>query len=349
MYTYRVRAYNSAGNSAYTGETAVTTSAPAAPTGLEAAALSSTSIKLTWKDNSHNEAGFKIERKTNGGSYAQVGTAGVDATAFTDTGLKANTTYYYRVRAHNPIGNSAYCKEISASTVYVPGAPANLRAETVSGSQINLYWTNKATNATGFKIERKTEGGSFAQIGAVNQSIISYADKGLKSDTVYCYRVRAYNAAGDSAYSGEVKASTAKAAAPEVKKKVIVLGAGKTEYYVDGQRRVMDAAPIIAEGRTFLPIRFVAEPIGAALGWEAAQQKVTITFEGKVIELWIGSNAARVDGKLVSIDPDNLNIKPMILPPGRTMLPLRFVSENLGCQVDWNEGTRQITVTYPAP
>ena len=54
------------------------------------------------------------------------------------------------------------------------------------------------------------------------------------------------------------------------------------------------------EGRTFLPIRYVAEPLGASLAWDAVQQG-TITFQGKVIELWIGT-AARVDGKLVSID-----------------------------------------------
>jgi len=106
--------------------------------------------------------------------------------------------------------------------------------------------------------------------------------------------------------------------------------------------------PIIRENRTFLPIRYVAEPLGASLAWDGAQQKATITFQGKVIELWIGSNAARVDGKLVSIDSGNPNVKPLIVPPGRTMLPLRFVSENLGCQVDWNSSSQQITVTYPA-
>jgi len=49
------------------------------------------------------------------------------------------------------------------------------------------------------------------------------------------------------------------------------------------------------------------------------------------------------------IDPDNQRVVPMIVPPGRTMLPLRFILESLGSRVDWKAQTWEITVTYPAP
>ena len=55
----------------------------------------------------------------------------------------------------------------------------------------------------------------------------------------------------------------------------------------------MDAAPIISEARTFLPIRYVAEAIGAVAEWDSSLKKTTITFKGKVIELWIDNNKAR--------------------------------------------------------
>ncbi|NLX90404.1 MAG: hypothetical protein GXZ07_02240 [Firmicutes bacterium] len=343
-YYYRVRAYNSRGHSEYSNESsAVTGVVPAAPSDLAAEAVSRSQITLSWKDNSDNETGFKIERRTSGGSYVQIATLGANKRSYTDTGLSPNTSYYYRVRAYNSVGNSPYSNEVVVSTG-VPAAPTGLTATAVSENAIMLTWEDNASNETGFKIERKTSGGSFAQVATAGANTRVYYDNGLAADTVYYYRVRAYNSAGNSPYSSEVKAAT-----PAEAQHVIVLHVGKTAYYVDNQRRVMDTVPIIRENRTFLPIRYVAEPLGAALTWDAAQQKVTITFKGKVIELWIGSNAARVDGKMVSIDPENPNVKPLIVPPGRTMLPLRFISENLGCRVDWNSKTQQITVTYPAP
>ena len=110
-------------------------------------------------------------------------------------------------------------------------------------------------------------------------------------------------------------------------------------------RKPMDVAPIITGDRTLLPIRFVVEPIGGAIVWNQAEKKVTITRGDTTIELWIGNNTAKVNGVSKIIDPDNLNVKPIIINPGRTMLPLRFISETLGCNVEWNQETQQITIT----
>lgn len=111
------------------------------------------------------------------------------------------------------------------------------------------------------------------------------------------------------------------------------------------QKRIMDTAPIIHEDRTLLPIRFVAEPLGSMVLWDGIAQKVTITREGATIELWIGNPVAKVNGVDTMIDPDNALVMPTVVPPGRTMLPLRFISETLGCTVEWNAVTQQIMVT----
>ncbi len=90
---------------------------PAAPSNLSANALSSSSIGLSWTDNSNNETQFKIERKIGaGGTYGQITTVGAGVTTFTDTGLSPSTTYYYRVRASNSAGDSAYSNEANATT-----------------------------------------------------------------------------------------------------------------------------------------------------------------------------------------------------------------------------------------
>lgn len=85
------------------------------------------------------------------------------------------------------------------------------------------------------------------------------------------------------------------------------------------------------------------------MGWNQYEKKVTVTFKGKDIELWIGKSTARVDGEPKLIDPQNIKVVPVVIPPGRTMLPLRFISENLGCKVDWNANSQEVKVTYPAP
>jgi hypothetical protein len=90
---------------------------PAAPSGLAASAVSSSQINLTWTDNSTNETGFKVERGTSSsGPWTLVTTTGANATSFSNTGLSAATTYYYRVRATNGSGDSANSNTASATT-----------------------------------------------------------------------------------------------------------------------------------------------------------------------------------------------------------------------------------------
>lgn len=89
----------------------------AAPSGLTATEDGSSEIDLAWTDNSPNEAGFKIERRTgSGGTWSEIHTTAANATSYSDTGLSANTTYFYRVRSYITEGNSNYSAEASDST-----------------------------------------------------------------------------------------------------------------------------------------------------------------------------------------------------------------------------------------
>ena len=90
---------------------------------------------------------------------------------------------------------------------HVPAAPASLSAVAVSSSQINLTWGNVA-NEIGFKIERRIGSGSFSQIAANLPNFTSFSDTGRAAGTTYSYRVRAFNDAGDSAYSPIASATT---------------------------------------------------------------------------------------------------------------------------------------------
>jgi uncharacterized protein YdbL (DUF1318 family) len=90
---------------------------PAAPSGLSATAVATTRINLSWSDNASNETGFKIERSIrNNRSFAQIATVSQNTTSYSDTTVRKGTTYYYRVRATNTAGDSAYSNEANATT-----------------------------------------------------------------------------------------------------------------------------------------------------------------------------------------------------------------------------------------
>ena len=146
----------------------------------------------------------------------------------------------------------------------------------------------------------------------------------------------------DASKTYRIEASAEK----ESSQTVIVLQIGKTSFTINGVAKALDSPSIIENGRTLLPIRAVIEALGGTVGWDATEKKVTVTLGSTTIELWISKNTARVNGITKPIDSSNPKVVPEIIN-GRTMLPLRFVAENLGCDVNWNGTTNTITITYP--
>ena len=101
--------------------------APAAPTGLVATANSATQITLNWTDNASDETGYKIERSPDGSTgWTQIATPAADVTSYADSGRSAVTTYFYRVRATNAVGDSAYTNTASATTFKTSIRPSPL-------------------------------------------------------------------------------------------------------------------------------------------------------------------------------------------------------------------------------
>lgn len=123
----------------------------------------------------------------------------------------------------------------------------------------------------------------------------------------------------------------------------------QVQVTLDGALLECDVPAFIRDGRTMVPVRAVAEKLGAEVKWFAETSEVAIILNGRTVRLKIGSAQALVNGEQVTLYS---GVPAMIANYNgieRTMVPLRFVSEQLGVWVNWNQesGTAEITTTDP--
>jgi titin len=213
-YVYRVRATNEAGVSAPSNTDSVQipgdVGAPAA-TRLEAGVVSAHAIRLSWRDV-EGETGYTIERRAEGtDAWTRVAATAANVTRYVDEGLDAGKTYQYRVRAFNEVGESPNSNVAFATTPGEdtrPAAPRDLRAAAASASVIELRWADVG-NETGYKIERRLDGSTtWRQVGTTSADVTTFRDATVMARRTYIYRVRAFNASGDSPYSNTAVATT---------------------------------------------------------------------------------------------------------------------------------------------
>lgn len=126
---------------------------------------------------------------------------------------------------------------------------------------------------------------------------------------------------------------------PNYKKFLIELQIDNDMATINGNQTRMDAKPYIAYGRTYVPLRVVAEGFGAQVDWVPQTKGINVTMGDKIISMQIGSNRAIVNNQVLTMDA------PPEIRNGRTYIPIRFVSEALGAEVQWNQSTRKVSIT----
>ncbi len=206
-YYYTVQAIYSGGAGTISSEVsaAAEVSAPTAPSGLTATANGSDEIDLSWAAGSGADD-YVIERSTDGTNFSDYDQVDASQTTYQDTGVDDGTIYYYRVRASNAVGDSADSNSASASTPLA--APDELTATAASSSEIDLSWENNSATATGFTIERSTDGTTFNPIGTASGNATTFNDTGLSAGTSYTYQVVATLDSQSSAPSASASAIT---------------------------------------------------------------------------------------------------------------------------------------------
>ncbi|MBI2023682.1 fibronectin type III domain-containing protein, partial [Candidatus Giovannonibacteria bacterium] len=190
------------------------TTPPSAPAGLAVTGVTATGINLSWTASTDNVAvtGYKVERCQGAActTFAQVGTPA--GTTFNDTALLGNTTYRYQVRANDAAGNnSAYSSIVNGTTDATAPTQSAIASSAITSSGATITWTtNESSNST-VDYGLTTGYGS----SAVNASMVTSHSvnlTGLSASTLYHYRVKSTDAAGNTATSADFTFTTLAAA-----------------------------------------------------------------------------------------------------------------------------------------
>lgn len=145
---------------------------------------------------------------------------------------------------------------------------------------------------------------------------------------------------GTNKWDGKaIKVANATIVSPTARTAVFTLGS--SVYTVNGVSYTMDVAAYEKNGRTYLPVRYVAYALGVDpenVYWDAATQTVTLLKGTNAVQLTIGSNVLKLNGISITMD-----VAPELVS-GRTMLPFRFIAQALGATVSWDEATKTVTM-----
>ncbi len=201
-YYFRLTAFNEGGESDSTTLTAQTTGnpPPLPPTNVQAVALNSHSVHVTWT-RAGTPQNYLVSRRQDSGGWSTIATRPAADSSYTDSTVAPVNTYYYRVGAKT--GNSTTW---SADSAFVntpdgpPLAPDSLHATVEVGGGVTLDWRDRSTNETGFHLGRSSSSQGFAVIDSVSANDTTYTDPVTDIDS-YSYRVRAFNAQGVSEWS----------------------------------------------------------------------------------------------------------------------------------------------------
>ncbi|WP_010251980.1 stalk domain-containing protein [Acetivibrio cellulolyticus] len=205
---------------------------------------------------------------------------------------------------------------------------------TFDNGNVSIYQDDKFIKSKAVsdedKILKKTEGSLFIgnYDGSTNREFYGMIDD-LK---LYNYALNATDV--KTMYEDVMKSASG----------VIELQINKSKMTVNNVEKEVDpgrnTSPVIVNNRTLVPIRSIIEAMGGNIAWDGNERRVDIILKGKTIKLWIDKTES-----IVGTEKKALDVAPAIIKE-RTMLPLRFVTENLGATIEWNDTEKKITIRY---
>ncbi len=286
-------------------------------------------VHLFWSPvTSANVAGYYIFRTLVPGNYTDVPITDffLSGQAYTDPNVQNGMTYYYVIRAVDANGNMS---DLSKEITIKPGP-----VTPIINLKDSLVTRNQVLDVTG-TVESNSQVVVQGELALVNPDGKFQAKVVLKNGANMVSILTLDPGGGQKTFTFKVNFSVYTS---------IILMVGFKDAAINGVvvKNAMPQPPTILGGKTMVPFRFLGENLGAEIIWEEASKKVTYKLEGKTVEMWIGNKSALVGGKLVSVDP------PPTIVKGSTMVPIRFISENLGASVEWKAASKTVIIKYPA-
>ncbi len=238
---------------------------------------------------------------------------------------------------------------------------SSFNLEVTPGCGFNMLSWDEVAGATQYFIYRGFGAGEEFETPLLDFPIMetSFKDEiNIKDGQEYCYYVTALGAdAAEFARSNEACAvpSCYTEPDPDECKLVLRYQQDNVMYFANGEQKgPMDTPPVNVNSRLFLVVRYVTEEIpGTMLEWVGTSKTVVVTTrDGTRIELQIGNKDAKINGEVIQIDPNNPEVVPFI-ENGRTLLPMRFVAENLGAtgpdDIRWYGDTKTVELRFDDP
>ncbi|MDR1560577.1 MAG: Ig-like domain-containing protein [Clostridiales bacterium] len=241
----------------------------------------------------------------------------------------------------------------------VVSAPSELELTvTVTPIGVDFSWTPSG-NPFGYRIYRSAApGGAGLSISDFPLKGSSFFDANAEPDTRYYYTIAAITA--ETSFDPVTKALISEQIGPR-SEEISVLTAGiktdptKVHSFIlmkidDPIMQVNESwmeidpgrgtAPIITNGRTMVPIRAIVEAMGGKVDWDEGDKRATLAYGGRTVEMWLDRKDVTVNGA-----GEQMDIAPYV-SNDRILLPIRFVAENLGCQIEWISSLQKVVIVY---
>jgi hypothetical protein len=203
---------------------------------------------------------------------------------------------------------------------------------------VSLSWDPvlAAPGKVSYTIMRRIAGGEWKSITdfPINESV--YTDNTVKNFSTYEYQVAAnVLSSKQNLYENAVAKPT------NVPSGTLIFTMGSNIIKLNGADKQIDSPPVVVNGRTFVPIRALVENIGGTIGYNPDTEEITINYKTMTLVMQIGNTMATLNNTPVEMD-----VAPYISAEGRTMIPLRFVSENFGLNVIWHNDNQSIEINF---
>ncbi len=128
----------------------------------------------------------------------------------------------------------------------------------------------------------------------------------------------------------------------KVERKIVELFIGSKKIYINGEEKEIDISPFILNGRTYVPIRFITEALGGNIFYDEKEKSISFTIYDKSVLMWVDKKNYFINYKEYFMDSP-----PIIVKPGRVMVPVRFIAESVDSKVLWDENLKKITIIFP--